>query len=107
MPPEEAEEPRAAESAPEEEAVAASAEDPLEEEPFAQPDGPMGQFRTVYSEEEASPDDSGEGAQLTMGEPGFHLNLEEVADDEPEPIPVSSVAGEDGVPSFEGFFRKK
>ena len=107
VPPEEAEEPRAAESAPEEEAVAASAEDPLEEEPFAQPDGPMGQFRTVYSEEEVAPDDSGEGAQLTMGEPGFHLNLEEVADEEPEPIPVSSVAGEDGVPSFEGFFRKK
>lgn len=93
-------------SAPEDE-PSATAEASLEEEPFAQPEGMMGQFRTVYSAEETPSDASEEEAQLTMGEPGFHLNLEEVVDDEPQQAPVSGTAGEDSVPSFEGFFRKK
>lgn len=93
-------------SAPEDE-PSATAEASPEEEPFVQPEGMMGQFRTVYSAEETPSDASEEEAQLTMGEPGFHLNLEEVVDDEPQQAPVSGTAGEDAVPSFEGFFRKK
>lgn len=104
---EEAEVPLAAESVSEEVESAILAEDAPAEEPFAQPGGPMSQFRTVYSAEEATPDAAVEEAQLTMGEQGFHLNLEEVAEDEPQQASVSGTAGEEGVPSFEGFFRKK
>ena len=71
-----------AENSAPEDAPSATAEASPEEEPFVQPEG-------------------------MMGEPGFHLNLEEVVDDEPQQAPVSGTAGEDAVPSFEGFFRKK
>lgn len=89
-------------SVPEDE-PSATAEASPEEEPFVQPEGMMGQFRTVYSAEETPSDASEEEAQLTMGEPGFHLNLEEVVDDEPQQAPVSGTAGEDAVPSVFGF----
>ena len=68
----------------------------------------MGQFRTVYSAEETPSDASEEEAQLTMGEPGFHLNLEEVVDDEPATGSCFPAQPERmPFPSFEGFFRKK
>lgn len=81
------------------------------QEPFVQPD-PMSQFRTIYSAEEEAEQDAPpaqEDAQLTMGATGFRLNLDAVADEEPAPesAAVPGGIGKDGVPTFEGFFRKK
>lgn len=89
--------------------AAAPAPAAAEGEPFAQSGDPMSQFRTIYSEDDAeeAPDAPAEEAQITMGEPGFHLNLDAVADDEPQQEPAPGGIGKDGVPTFEGFFRKK
>lgn len=106
----EAEEPEAEENAVPAEETAA--EVPAAEEAFVQPD-PMSQFRTIYSEEEEperqpeAPASEEEEPLLTMGEPGFHLNLDEIADEEPQADTVPGGIGQDGVPTFEGFFRKK
>lgn len=82
----------------------------VEEEPFAQPD-PMSQLRTIYSEDDEAAETveatSEEETQLAMGETGFHLNLDKVADEEPPQDPIPGGIGKDGVPTFEGFFRKK
>lgn len=84
------------------------------EPPIAQPDpDPMSQFRTIYSEEDEAGQEPEEAtadaqeAQLTMGEPGFHLNLDEIAGEEPQNDAAPGGIGKDGVPTFEGFFRKK
>lgn len=100
----------ATEEMPAEEGEAAPVLAAAEGEPFAQSGDPMSQFRTIYSEdgaEEAPADAPAEEAQITMGEPGFHLNLDAVADDEPQQEPAPGGIGKDGVPTFEGFFRKK
>ncbi len=93
-----------------EKAAAAEAPAAVEEEPFAQPD-PMSQLRTIYSEDDEAEETveatSEEETQLTMGETGFHLNLDKVADEEPPQDPIPGGIGKDGVPTFEGFFRKK
>lgn len=104
-PEEEVTEPVVEETPAHEEAAAA-----VKEEPFAQPD-PVSQFRTIYSEDDEAEETveatSEEETQLTMGETGFHLNLDQVADEEPPQDPIPGGIGKDGVPTFEGFFRKK
>lgn len=82
------------------------------EEPFVQPE-PMSQFRTIYSEEDEAEQQAetalaaSEEAQPAMGGAGFHLNLDELAEEEPQSSAVPGGIGKDGVPTFEGFFRKK
>lgn len=114
LPAEPAQEPSAApvqeeESEPEA-SEAAPAGEPLE--PEAAP-AQESHFRTIYSAEDeaqaAEPEAvEDEEAQLTMGEAsGFHLNLDALADEEPEPGAIPGGIGKDGVPTFEGFFHKK
>lgn len=82
------------------------------EEPFVPPD-PMSQFRTIYSEEDKAEQQSepalaaNEEAQPAMGGAGFHLNLDELVEEEPQSAAAPGGIGKDGVPTFEGFFRKK
>ncbi len=95
------------------EAASVQAEEAVQAQEDAAPAGEAeSHFRTIYSAEdeipagpEASPE---EGSQLTMGgEGGFHLNLDALADEEPEQDAIPGGIGKDGVPTFEGFFHKK